>query len=735
MIMQIRHFLFVLFISFLVMTACSASARTYRYARPPESAKASKRLDEIRLYFDEIIRGVSDFNEISNEAEKNFVLGYASYRKEKWNEADEFFRKSAPALTLIGDYVLFYRAAIANNLKRHEEAAQFLQVLADQYPDTVWKSEADYELARALIGLGHYKEAGRRIADYKKTARGSGLYEADILNARLLVKSGQGQAAIDFVKNLALHAGGEDELSELTPLFDEINRRFKFDMNAWLEKPLQQYALARSFSEQSQWDETARRIEPLLARDGLDFDTRVKSKWLLARSYRWTHRYDEAIAVMNELREVPRIDTYAPALQSMLATVYAKKDDYERAIEIREGLLKRYSQRSGIAANILTKIALLRMDEGKYEEALNIWQRVMAAHCGGRQCIMAKWYLGWCYYMMGRYDDAIRIFDGLLGREAKRAKINDRVLYWKGRILLKQGLKSGADTIFREVIKKYPHGYYAELAGRRIKGQNRGAADFAQVQWNGKSVGEWMPAYDENYTSSIHMRRAILFDRIGFYEEVGRELRAVDLKRYSELADSVMWYASKNYAHNLSLRIARSRSRNILNLDPFSDPFSRFLWEQVFPEAYRPTVDRAVEKNGVDPVLVWSIMKNESEFRSGVVSPAGAVGLMQLMPTTANRMMTEASGRRIDRRELYRPAVNITLGTLYLKKLGEMFPDNIVAVVASYNAGEEAVARWLKNGTINDIEEWVEEIPYSETNLYVKKVLASYWNYKRLYNE
>jgi soluble lytic murein transglycosylase len=62
-----------------------------------------------------------------------------------------------------------------------------------------------------------------------------------------------------------------------------------------------------------------------------------------------------------------------------------------------------------------------------------------------------------------------------------------------------------------------------------------------------------------------------------------------------------------------------------------------------------------------------------------------------------------------------------------------MFPGNEAAVIASYNAGEQAVDRWLKNGSFNDIEEWIEEIPYSETNLYVKKVLNSYWDYQRLY--
>jgi soluble lytic murein transglycosylase len=126
-------------------------------------------------------------------------------------------------------------------------------------------------------------------------------------------------------------------------------------------------------------------------------------------------------------------------------------------------------------------------------------------------------------------------------------------------------------------------------------------------------------------------------------------------------------------------------------------------------------------------------MRNESNFRPRVISPAGAVGLLQLMPTTAREAAGASGGKNFERRDLFVPAENIRFGTAYLKKLKGFFPDNPVAIVASYNAGEAAVMRWLSKGNMNDIEEWIEEIPYSETNLYVKRVLASYWNYKRLY--
>jgi len=229
------------------------------------------------------------------------------------------------------------------------------------------------------------------------------------------------------------------------------------------------------------------------------------------------------------------------------------------------------------------------------------------------------------------------------------------------------------------------------------------------------------------------MESAIELDRLGLHEEVGREIRAIDTKRYPHLVEPAMWFAQRNFAHDFSYRIANGRFKETLKDQPGGDPFSRFIWEQAYPSAYDPVVERYASISGVDPLLVWSVMKNESTFRPQVISPAGAVGLMQLMPTTAQRLAGDAGVSGHSRDDLYDPATNIAYGVTYLGKLSRMFDGNAVAMIASYNAGEEAVGRWLANSRAADIEGWIEQIPYDETNLYVKKVLTSYWTYQRLY--
>jgi soluble lytic murein transglycosylase len=127
-------------------------------------------------------------------------------------------------------------------------------------------------------------------------------------------------------------------------------------------------------------------------------------------------------------------------------------------------------------------------------------------------------------------------------------------------------------------------------------------------------------------------------------------------------------------------------------------------------------------------------MREESSFRPKVMSSAGARGLLQLMPETAERMTRMYSLGAFDEEALFVPETNIAAGSAYLDHLAGRFPGRLSAAVGSYNAGPLAVKRWLK-GPSGELEDdvWVEDIPYGQTRSYVKRVLRSYYVYKTLY--
>ncbi len=155
---------------------------------------------------------------------------------------------------------------------------------------------------------------------------------------------------------------------------------------------------------------------------------------------------------------------------------------------------------------------------------------------------------------------------------------------------------------------------------------------------------------------------------------------------------------------------------------------NRSAWECVFPRPYDATVRTAASAARIEPNLVWSVMRQESAFDPDAVSPARAVGLMQILPETARATAATAKIPHDDSK-LTSPAQSITLGSLYLREMRDLLGDNVVLAVAAYNAGPEAIQRWLSHAKGETLDVFVEAIPFVETRGYVARVLGNLARY------
>lgn len=176
---------------------------------------------------------------------------------------------------------------------------------------------------------------------------------------------------------------------------------------------------------------------------------------------------------------------------------------------------------------------------------------------------------------------------------------------------------------------------------------------------------------------------------------------------------------------------------------------------QIYPLQYETYVEKYSEKNNLDKYLVYAVIKVESNFKPEVTSSAGAIGLMQLMEETAverlnvisynenssneNNLLNAASineetdSSEPDNNDLYDPETNIKIGTSYLAYLIELYDGNIVLALTAYNAGLGNVEKWIKDGIIKADGSDIENIPYKETENYVRKILSSYQMYLKIY--
>ena len=158
----------------------------------------------------------------------------------------------------------------------------------------------------------------------------------------------------------------------------------------------------------------------------------------------------------------------------------------------------------------------------------------------------------------------------------------------------------------------------------------------------------------------------------------------------------------------------------------------RTPWEVAFPRAFEPLVLKESAANGIPAPLAWAIMREESSFYPEAKSPSNAYGLMQLISKTAE-WMAPGTGYGFDEASLKRPEVSIAFGTKLLGKLRTQFAVNPALAISAYNGGGGAVQKWVSQRGHADFELWVEQIPWEETRLYTKRVLASQAAYAFLY--
>ena len=158
-----------------------------------------------------------------------------------------------------------------------------------------------------------------------------------------------------------------------------------------------------------------------------------------------------------------------------------------------------------------------------------------------------------------------------------------------------------------------------------------------------------------------------------------------------------------------------------------------FILKKIYKTQYSEYVYKYSEENNIDPLLTFAIIKAESNFNRNIKSKSGAIGLMQLMESTALEEAEEVNEEIIVTESLYNPEINIKIGTKYYAKLIKKYNNNTLLALAAYNAGIGNVDSWIKQGIIKEDGTDIENIPFKETNNYVRKIVRDYKIYQKLY--
>jgi len=387
------------------------------------------------------------------------------------------------------------------------------------------------------------------------------------------------------------------------------------------------------------------------------------------------------------------------------------------------------------AEEALNNLATYYIQQDKDDEADAVLRDMYARFPRGRYAERAAWKVGWSAYRQGSPDAAVRYFEAA-AVDFPRSDYRPAWLYWSGRAREEQNDRIGAVARYRVTVADYHNTYYGRLAEAalvRQRAQPGGSSLVFQpaVPASGEEAGPFPPTQG--------VIRTLL--ALGLYEPAVNELEFAQSQwGASPVVTASLAWANKQMAASETGSRQFALARGSITLIKRAYPqfmasggeqLPREILTTIFPLNYWELITKYSAQHGLDPYLIAALMAQESTFVRDIRSHAGAYGLMQMMPSTG-RQYARKLKLRYSTRLLTTPETNVRMGTAYFADKMREFGSPHLAL-ASYNAGETPVRRWLRERPGLAQDEFIDDIPYPETQQYVKRILGTAEDYRRLY--
>ena len=361
-------------------------------------------------------------------------------------------------------------------------------------------------------------------------------------------------------------------------------------------------------------------------------------------------------------------------------------------------------------------------------QAAVVFTELSDQYPGGPYGDRAVWKAGWWAYKSGNYAEAIRLFE-TAANTYPRANYRPSWLYWAARAHAELGARDRAIAGYQRVIEFYRNSYYGRQATQELEGlmaaarPAAGPVSPARRELPATIAGGTMPA-------NANLIRQLL--AVGLYGDAILEIRKVQREAgTSPLLDATIAYALRQQGE---LRPAINAMRRAYPqfMAEGGEALPKPILQTIFPIDHWDLIVKHSSAHRLDPFLMAALIAQESTFQADVRSAANAWGLMQIIPATGRRYAVKLGIRPFSTSRLTNPETNVRIGMTYFADLIRMFGDAAPAL-AAYNAGEHRVSQWLDERPGIDRDEFIDDIPFPETQNYVKRVLGTAEDYRLLY--
>ncbi|MBU0672979.1 MAG: transglycosylase SLT domain-containing protein [Candidatus Margulisbacteria bacterium] len=583
---------------------------------------------------------------------------------------------------------LFAMAQLQLEDRQPETAAKTLRDLIARFPTYEEVDQARYLLGSVLEQQGNYADAARVYRNLDLLHPSSDWSEKALIRLDHLAKS--------------KHLAGYE-----VPAAAQYNLGVKyFDKKNYAGAKECFYRLTKFYKKSSFYDEALLMLGRIFLRNG-KLDTAAKY-------------FSQAINLDRDSK---------PEAMFYLALTYDYQNSPRASISLLEKIVASYPN-SHSADDALSYLGRYYTQMNQTEQALLTYEKLATSYPNSELFPDIVWLIGNIYYKQGRYEEAYQNFARAL--ELPADKVSDRLLFWAAKCAEKAGKTDKAIMAYKTTVARHDHSYYAyrareELAKNGISLNPNAIPDLSEVisDLDGDSVET--TSHERKYQELLALDLGDeAVEEAAFIEEKVPLIKKekVSLAKYNAYVmkgkfAKPIWFADKKINDAML-------SGSLAGIDPR-------LWRFSYPRGYWSYVEKYSKMYGLDPHLTYAVIREESRFKSQALSRSRAHGLMQIIPSTG-RSISRDLGLSYSRWNMYDPRINIQMGTYYLAGLIRRFNGNISLALAGYNGGPVRVEKWLKKYQQFDLDEFVEDIPLWETRNYVKKVMKSYYGYKRTYS-
>ncbi len=688
-------------------------------ARPALTARIEKLLAEER--YEELIRTLRREKTLLG-GRRSFLLGHAHLKLERFRPAVESFQKALKETPALENYSLLFLAKAAIGAKDDSTARGALERLVKKgrnAPEPPFVYEELIRIRREeKQPLRAAKVAGRYLLLYPKS------YEAP----DFLLRRAKALRAARRNKQAAL---AYRELWRRHPEHPYARRalRRSLKIGASLSPPLKKpgpkdhYERARLLRKRYHFKKALRGfgdLKRLFPKAPYHRGT-VFNEALALFSLRKTKQADPALR--HAIRHFSPGDKQRAEARYFLARNHLRKGN-QSAFEKQARLLLKEKRKGKWAAKTRYLLARVYEDDRNYKKSARHFREVIANHPRSPLAPKALFQLAWIRFQSRDFRGAQRGFSKMKSAYPDHWLVSS-ALYWAAVSAERTGDRKSALAHYRACAGEHRRRYYGQLALRAIARLARaGDPDAPKPPPLGEAgYRKWLrpPA-----KSAPVREAAALLASMGFHELAAKEYRRLGASPYSRY-HAARAFTKAGQSHR-AIYLVNASFWDAVRAGGSDLP--REFWEIVYPLAVKRR-----EPGGADPYLVNAVIRAESAFDPRAFSPAGAMGLMQLMPSTGRRLARKHKIRIKSKNDFFDPGINTRLGARHLGALIREFGGALVPAIASYNAGRSPVKRWWKAGRGKPVEIFIEEIPYQETKNYVKRVLGYYHEYKRIYGK